>query len=241
MFLSPMMGKSSRFSKAGYSLPKFMLNVGDETLFEKTVISFKDYFDSDLFVFTIPKDMELHNWLLSKIKILKISNFRIVLLDEDTNGQADTVMQTLADFKKYDGEINIFNIDTILLRFEKLTQAGFDGYLEVFKGEGDHWSFAEIDEKNMVLSTSEKVRISPHCSNGFYNFRTKEIFIEGFEKQKIYNNENNLGEIYIAPIYNFLIESGHKITVKYVNKKDIIFSGTPEEYELVLKNKRNEN
>ena len=32
-----------------------MLNIGDETLFEKTVISFKDYFDSDLFVFTIPK------------------------------------------------------------------------------------------------------------------------------------------------------------------------------------------
>ena len=35
MILIPMMGKSSRFTQAGYKLPKYMLKVGNETLFEK--------------------------------------------------------------------------------------------------------------------------------------------------------------------------------------------------------------
>ncbi len=237
MFLIPMMGKSSRFTQAGYKLPKYMLKVGNKTLFEKTVNSFKDYFKSDLFVFTIPDNDELSKWLKEKIKLLEILNYEIILLKEDTNGQADTVRQTMFNFKEYDDEINIFNIDTILLNFKKFSSYNFDGYLEVFEGDGDHWSFAKINKDNLVESTSEKIRISPYCSNGFYNFSSKEIFIEGFEKQKQYNNKNNLGEIYIAPVYNFLIQSGYKIRVKLVSLDDIVFSGTPEEYELMIKNK----
>lgn len=235
MILIPMMGKSSRFLEAGYNQPKFMLPIRHSNLFKESVLSFKDYFQSDFFIFTIPDNFFIEDWIKNQLHELKLKNFSIIKLDADTNGQADTIYQTLSR-TDIDGELNIFNIDTILKNFklDKL-EDNYDGYLEVFKGQGDHWSFAEIDSDGKVLATSEKKRISPYCSNGFYNFKNKEIFIEGFLKQQEFNNINNTGEIYIAPIYNFLIEMGFLFKVKEVDIKDIIFSGVPSEYELMLK------
>jgi hypothetical protein len=39
------------------------------------------------------------------------------------------------------------------------------------------------------------------------------------------------GEVYVAPLYNQLIQEGKNITFKAVKREDIIFSGTPYEYE----------
>ena len=42
----PMAGLSSRFTKAGYTLPKYMLYVVDKSLFYLAVRSFEHYFQS---------------------------------------------------------------------------------------------------------------------------------------------------------------------------------------------------
>ena len=49
MIIIPMAGKSSRFYKAGYTLPKFMLPLNGKTIFEEAVSSFKKYFKTDFF------------------------------------------------------------------------------------------------------------------------------------------------------------------------------------------------
>lgn len=235
MILIPMMGKSSRFYNAGYLKPKYMLPIGKSNLFKETVLSFKHYFESESFIFTIPNDDLVRKWIIAQLSELNLINFKIIAINNDTNGQADTIYQTLRLIDT-EGELNIFNIDTILRNFKKNSNNdGFDGYLEVFCGDGDHWSFAKIDSRKQVIATSEKVRISPYCSNGFYNFKNKDIFFEGFFRQKEYNHNNNSGEIYIAPIYNFLIDAGYKFGIKEIDIKDIVFSGTPNEYESMLK------
>lgn len=238
MILIPMMGKSSRFYNAGYKVPKFMLPVGKSNLFKETVLSFKNYFDSEFFIFSIPNEINLKAWISDQLTDINLHNHQIITFDNDTNGQADTIYQTIQKCENSNSELNIFNIDTILLNFSKSFSENIecDGYLEVFDGQGNHWSFAEIDENNIVIRTAEKNRISSNCSNGFYNFRSKEIFIEGFLKQQENNKLKNEGEIYIAPIYNFLIESGYSFRIKNIKIDDIIFSGTPSEYEEMLKN-----
>ena len=42
----PMAGESSRFFNAGYTVPKYMLPLGSETVFDKAIKSFKDYFNN---------------------------------------------------------------------------------------------------------------------------------------------------------------------------------------------------
>tara|TARA_A100001015_G_scaffold270017_1_gene322192 strand:- start:74 stop:796 length:723 start_codon:yes stop_codon:yes gene_type:complete len=238
MILIPMMGKSSRFYNAGYKTHKFKLPVRESNLFIETVLSFKDYFDSDFFIFSIPNDQDLKIWIKEQLRQIQLHHYHIVTFDYDTNGQADTIFKTIQTVEMIEEELNIFNIDTILLNFNKVFEGSdkCDGYLEVFYGEGDHWSFAEVDNNNKVIKTAEKDRISSHCSNGFYNFKNKQIFVEGFLKQQEYNMLNNLGEIYIAPVYNFLINNGYQFKIKQVDINDIIFSGTPSEYKAMLKN-----
>ena len=238
MFLIPMMGESSRFYEAGYTIPKYKLPLWETNLFINSISSFKDYFKKELFIFSIPNDKNEYKWIKDQINYLEIENTKLITFDNKTNGQADTVYQTLKKIDFLKGELNIFNIDTILMDFKKEKFKNCDGYLEVFFGKGNHWSFAKVDKKNLVLSTSEKKRISKYCSNGYYNFKDVNLFIKGFKKQREFNEKNNIGEIYIAPIYNFLIEENYKFKIKLIDNDEIVFSGTPSEYESIKKNER---
>ena len=47
----PMAGASSRFYNAGYTVPKYMLPLGNETVFDKSVKSFEKMFWYDKFIF----------------------------------------------------------------------------------------------------------------------------------------------------------------------------------------------
>ncbi|TOO97807.1 capsular biosynthesis protein, partial [Vibrio parahaemolyticus] len=38
------------------------------------------------------------------------------------------------------------------------------------------------------------------------------------------------GEIYVAPLYNYLIKNGYKIHYNLIDKDAVIFCGVPDEY-----------
>lgn len=232
MIVIPMAGLSSRFRNAGYKIPKYQLSLKGETVFEKSLKSFYRYFKDDEFVFITRKELKAKDFIKEKATLLGIDNFKIHELEEVTLGQADTVHRGLLNCEEQ--ELFIFNIDTFLLDFKKpgwLKQC--DGYLEVFIGEGEHWSFVEAGANNNVLRTTEKLRISNHCSNGLYYFKSIRLFnslIDRYKKE--FDSHEN--EMYIAPLYNFLIADGGVIKYKLVKSKDILFCGTPSEYEHLL-------
>jgi len=120
----------------------------------------------------------------------------------------------------------IFNIDTHEKKFATFNEPN-DAYLEVFKGEGEHWSFAQPKgDTTLVERTTEKVRISDLCSNGVYGFKNKKIFIDAY----IELIRSNPGEFYIAPMFNFIIAKDMCVRFKLVEHSDHIFMGTPSEY-----------
>ena len=124
----------------------------------------------------------------------------------------------------------IFNIDTLRMNFIKPPPNSLgDGYLEVFIGEGEHWSFIMPGEDQTVISTTEKRRVSNLCSTGLYYFREKRLFDTAFIDAEDRDERIN-GEFYVAPLYNFLIKNG--LTIKYgvISNNDIDFCGTPDDY-----------
>lgn len=166
MIVIPMAGLSSRFFNAGYTVPKYMLDLGGQSVFEWSVSSFKDYYNSDDFLFIIFDQFGTFDFVEDCVKKMGIRNYEITILPERTLGQADTVYQGIKN-KSSDEEMYIFNIDSRLNKFEKIKDTSqIDGYLEVFEGEGEHWSFVLPGENNRVLKTTEKHRISNLCSNG---------------------------------------------------------------------------
>ena len=236
MFIIPMAGLSSRFFKAGYTKPKYQLDLSGETVFSWSVRSFERYFKTDKFVFIYRDVYETKNFLEEEIAKLGISDYELVCLPAETLGQADTVYQGIVNING-DESLYIFNIDSRIIDFVKPKWADeCDGYLEVFKGEGDHWSFAEPDgNTNKVLRTTEKERISELCSDGLYYFKHKSIFESLFLDTKFKGNTTK-NEYYIAPLYNELISQGGKVFYDLIPADKILFCGTPDEY-LALLNK----
>lgn len=238
MIVIPMAGKSSRFYKQGYKVPKFKLPLNKTTVFEEAISSFKNYFETDLFLFITRTDDGSKEFVEQKCISLKIKNFKIISIGYDTKGQADTVSIGLREIKQnlLDSEpLYIFNIDSIRVNFKKPTKDFLDnttGYIEVFKGEGNHWSFIEPLPNNVVKRTTEKIRISNLCSNGLYYFESIEVFDEALETFK---RSNDYKELFIAPMYNFLIKKKKLIKYVLLEENETLFSGTPDEYKYLQK------
>jgi dTDP-glucose pyrophosphorylase len=237
----PMAGLSSRFTKAGYTKPKYMLSINQKSVFYHAVNSFKNYISKAEFIFIYRDILNTKEFILNECKKLGIKKFKLIKLENETEGQAHTVYLGLEKAKIADDEnILIFNIDTFRPNFllpKELDFNHIDGYLEVFEAEGDHWSFVLAEEgTNKAIKTAEKERISSLCSSGLYYFKQaldfKRIFLKKFNI-----NDRVKNEFYIAPMYNDLVQEGKDIRFSKITLDEIIFCGTPDEYLKLLKNK----
>lgn len=231
MIVIPMVGKSSRFFNAGYNIPKYMLPLKKSTVFKKVLQSFKGFFHNEKFIFLVRSDFNAKDWVEGEVRKLGIKDYEIKVFDQETRGQAETVFLGLKDKGNKDEPLLIFNIDTFRPNFKHPTWVKeCDGYLEVFEGNGDNWSFVKSGMGNSVIETTEKVPISNLCSDGIYYFGKKSFFDRAFQEAQ---NTGDMfrGEYYIAPLYNRLINKGLDIRYSLIDKGEVIFCGTPEEYE----------
>ncbi|CFB68641.1 glycosyltransferase family 2 protein [Yersinia enterocolitica] len=225
MIIIPMAGLSSRFFKAGYIEPKYKLKAHGKTLFEWSVKTFEQSYKTEKFIFICRDVYDTPAFVHSELQHIGIKDYEIITLTAETRGQAETVFLALDKVPENEPLI-IFNIDTYEGKFDYMHESN-DAYLEVFKGEGEHWSFAKpVDGTTLVEETAEKNRISDLCSNGVYGFKNKDIFIDAYIKLI----RSNPGELYIAPMFNFIIKQGLNVRYKLVNINDHIFMGTPTEY-----------
>lgn len=238
MIVIPMMGLSNRFRSAGYNCPKYMLEIDDESMFSWALKSFEFYFSCEDFLFVLPDNKQIEEFLSREIRRLKIGNSICCFLREPTKGQADSVLQGIEYCKKnlsnsvdLDQDLIIFNADAHR-RFFRKTSFGSDsaGYLEVFEGRGDRWSFISTRDDSVVEYVTEKRRISNLCCNGLYSFNSCRFYVE---MARAYNDvvAAEYGEAYVAPLYNFIIEKGYIINYKRVPANKMMDFGTPGEYE----------
>jgi NDP-sugar pyrophosphorylase family protein len=234
-----MAGLSRRFSDAGYALPKYMLDLHGRSVFAHAVSSFERYFGSEPFLFVAREEAGTPAFIEREAAALGIARADTVILNEPTRGQADTVMLGLdrAGVSR-DEPLTIFNIDTIRPGFrhpEAPWAAAAAGYLEVMHGDDPGFSYVRADpgsSDQRVVETVEKQVISNLASTGLYVFRTAELFAEAFRVQA--ERGAVASELYIAPLYNELIRLGLPVHHHLVPEREVIFCGTPAQYEALL-------
>lgn len=242
MIVLPMAGLSSRFFKAGYDKPKYMLDLEGKSVFAHALGSFEAYFDREPFLIICRDIYETPDFVRAECAAMGLDEnlLSLVSLDAETSGQAETVALGLERAGAPSGEaLTIFNIDTFRPGFrhpDDYDIAAIDGYVEVFEGEGDHWSFVRPDESEprafRAAEVTEKVRISNLCSTGLYYFRTIKNFLDlysGIAGADVKTLQG--GERYIAPLYNTAIRQGQDIRYRLIGPHEVRFCGTPEEYE----------
>lgn len=234
----PMAGLSSRFMRAGYNLPKYMLNLEEKSVFSWVLEGFRAYFEKCDFLLIYRDICHTKEFIKQECQKLNLKNYQSIKLESPTLGQAHTVALGLEKMGIKDS-ILIFNIDTLRPNFrlpQNFDLEKIDGYLEVFKGEGEQWSFIKASDEKLckVAKTAEKERISSFCSSGLYYFRKSEEFLSIFKTMQG-KNKLEKGEFYIAPMYNELIKHNADIRYELINLNQILFCGTPSEYENLKK------
>jgi hypothetical protein len=246
MIVIPMAGESRRFREAGYGLPKHRLMLRGESLFDHAVGSFRAYFDTQPFLFVVRDDGETPAFVEARGRAMGVRDARVVVLDGPTGGQAETVERGLDRAGVSDeGHLTIFNIDTFRPGFIYPDAPWFpasDGYLEVFRSRDPGFSFAlplqnaaplgQVEPR--VAETAEKRPISDLASTGLYHFRRTEDFRLALADERA---APSAPELYVAPLYNALIRRGRNIHFQLIEESDVIFCGTPMQYEHLLAQK----
>jgi hypothetical protein len=227
MIVIPMAGRSQRFFDAGYRQPKFMLELRGETVFAHAVGTFEAEFRRRPFLFIAAQ--EAADFVGEECARLGVADFEVVALDHTTAGQAETVELGIG---AYEGPLTIFNIDTFRPGFA--FPGGLcdeaDGWLEVFKGSGPNWSYVKPapGPEPWALATAEKQPISDLCCTGLYHFAQAAGFRRALAAERLAPQAR---ELYVAPLYNHLIAEGARITWRLIDRSEVIFCGTPAEYE----------
>lgn len=225
-----MAGLGSRFKNAGYTLPKYMIEVNKKTLFEWSLLSLNSFKDA-YYYFIVRKDDGAKDFISSKCATLEIHNFKVIELSSTTSGQAETVMMA----KKYlntDDELLIYNIDTYVEPNElNPNDLKGDGFIPCFKGKGDHWSFVKTDNNNKAINVVEKIRVSENCTVGAYYFKSVQLYSNLYTEYYQSTESKTYKEQYVAPIYNQLIQNGGDVFISMIPETKVHVLGTPEEVE----------
>ncbi|HYD68017.1 glycosyltransferase family 2 protein [Azospirillum sp.] len=238
MIVIPMAGVSRRFAMAGYDRPKYMLEAHGKTLFRHAVESFQALFAEETFLFVCRDVADTPAFIRAECAAMGVGRYEVVGLHALTRGQAETVALGLSGAGCPDAEpILVFNIDTFRPGFAwpgDVDRAAADGYLEVFDGSGPQWSYVGQSGpgSNRVAETAEKREISNLCCTGLYWFRSAGLFRAAYAEQLALGLERaEAGELYVAPLYNFLIRRGADIRYHRIPREAVIFCGVPQEYE----------
>ncbi len=231
-------GLGSRFRKAGYTVPKYMIEAKGRTLFEWSLISLEGYRDrADKYIFIAMKDEtnDVEGFIMDKCGVLGIREPGVILLDYLTDGQATTAMLA-AKYWDREHALLIYNIDTYVEAGEMNSgELKGDGFIPCFKAEGDHWSFVRLDDEGRVAEIKEKKRISDHCTLGAYYFKTCGLY-EDLYNEYYRDSERELvnGEKYVAPLYDHLLSKGGEIYISDISPDKVHVLGTPEELKVFL-------
>lgn len=241
MIVIPMAGLSRRFLDAGYTSPKYMLPLHGRSVFAHAIESFSRYFEQEDFLFVARDVASTPAFLKDECAKLGIRNFATAILNRETAGQAETVELGLSQAAVGDDvPLAIFNIDTF--RYDVQFPAdepwfkSSSGYLEVFRGGGQNWSYVGPSEgasEPLVNRTTEKQPISDLCCDGLYYFSRAEDFRRVLLKER---KAPQMQELYVAPLYNHLIAEGLRVHYQVINDDELVFCGVPDEYRAATEN-----
>lgn len=229
----PMAGRGSRFAKAGYELPKPLIDVNGRPMIEVVTRNIAPKCDHR-FIYICQQE-HLEKYALAE-RLEKISpNCAIVTVDHITEGAACTVL--LAE--KYidnDDPMMIANsdqfVDTDINEYLSAMDDS-DGLIMTMPADDPKWSFIKYDENGYVTMVREKEVISNEATVGIYNYAKGSDFVK-YAKQMIRKNIRVNNEFYVAPVYNEMIEDRKKIVFKDVGEK-MHGLGTPEDLEKFMK------
>ncbi|MGE5329283.1 MAG: glycosyltransferase family 2 protein [Deltaproteobacteria bacterium] len=227
-----MAGLGSRFKKAGFAQPKYMIEAHGKTLFEWSMSSLFGFNQgSTKYIFIVRTEDNASEFIADKCKNFGLNEYKIIEIDYLTDGQAATAM-IASKYWAAEEPLLIYNIDTFVEPNEmNSSQIKGDGFIPCFNVPGEHWSFVKLDETGKAIEVREKQKISDNCTLGAYYFKSCKMYQDLYNEYYSKNDNMEKGEKYVAPLYNLLIQKGGSVYISHVSPDKVYVLGTPEELQ----------
>ncbi len=233
----PMGGLGTRTSDM-YNSPKPFINLFEKYLFEYALSGFNEIKNS----YRTKLTMIVRNEIMNDFYIKKVNQigwnfadeFNLVQIDYLTKGAIETIM-CAESFIDDDDICVVLDCDLVFKSndlydiIERIdADEAIDGFLLSFDSNLHKYSYAEINENNLVKRTAEKCPISNHALAGVYGFSNGKSF-KKYAKMILDKNVSDFeaNEYYVSYIYNLMINDGAKIILSHLDEYTSI--GTSDE------------
>ena len=231
--LIPMAGAGSRFSSAGYTFPKPLIEVNNKPMIQVVVENLNIKAN---FIYIVQRE-HCEKYNLKYLLNLITPNCEIVQVDGVTEGAACTTLLA-KEFINNDKHLVIANSDQFVewdsnSFYYSMTNDNLDGGMLTFKATHPKWSFAKINENGFITEIAEKKPISDIATVGVYYWNKGSDYVK-YAEQMIEKNVRVNNEFYVAPVYNEAILDGFKFKPYNINKMWGL--GTPEDLKTYLEN-----
>lgn len=233
----PMAGRGSRFVKAGYTMPKPLIDVHGHYMIEYVIKNIKPKREHRFIFLCLEEHLQKYN-LAEKLKELEPTCV-IIPVDHVTEGAACTVLLAERYIDNQDS-LMIANSDQYVdidINDYLDKQGTADGLIMTMASDNPKWSFIAFDDKKYVTQVREKEVISNEATVGIYNYQHGADFVK-YAHQMIDKNIRVNNEFYVAPVYNEMIVAGKKLVFYNVGREDdgMYGLGIPEDLNKFLKN-----
>jgi UDP-N-acetylglucosamine diphosphorylase / glucose-1-phosphate thymidylyltransferase / UDP-N-acetylgalactosamine diphosphorylase / glucosamine-1-phosphate N-acetyltransferase / galactosamine-1-phosphate N-acetyltransferase len=232
----PMAGAGSRFSKAGYEKPKPFIDVAGKPMIVR-VLENLAYEGARYILIGRKEHLEKEKELIESIK--KKFNVEFIAIEKLTEGTACTVLYA-REFINNDQPLLIANSDQIVDMkvadyIDDCFARNLDGSILTFidKHQDPKWSFAKLNESNLVTEVREKKVISEYATVGIYLFSKGSDFVNS-AIDMIIENDRVSNEFYTCPTYNYLINENGRIGIYNIAFEKMHGIGTPEDLNQYL-------
>jgi HAD superfamily hydrolase (TIGR01509 family) len=231
--LIPMAGAGSRFEQAGYTFPKPLINVHNKPMIQVVV----DNLNIDAnYIYVVQKSHRV-KYNLDTLLNLITPGCKIVETDGLTEGAACTALLA-KEYINNNAPLFFANSDQFVEWdsnefMYKMQETNADGGIVTFKSTHPKWSFAKINENNLVTEVAEKNPISDNATVGYYFWKHGSDFVK-YAEQMIKNNIRVNNEFYVCPVFNQAINDNKQIRTFNVN--GMWGLGTPEDLNFYLLN-----
>lgn len=224
--LVPMAGAGTRFSAAGYTFPKPLIDVMGKPMIQVVIENLN--IEANYIYLVQREHYEKYN--LKHMLNLITPGCHIVQVEGITQGAACTTLlaRQLID---NDNKLLIVNSDQYIEWNSNQIMYAFssdhiDGGIVTFENTHPKWSYVALDETGFVTQVAEKKVISNKATVGMYYWKHGSDYVK-YADQMIKKDIRVNNEFYVAPVYNEAIESGAKIRIKDIDRMWGL--GTPED------------
>lgn len=235
----PMAGRGSRFIKAGYTVPKPLIEIYGHAMIEYVIKNVKPN-QEHKFIFVCLEDHIVEFDLKNKLRKI-VPSCEVVSVNQVTEGAACTVLLT-EEYIDNDSPLMIVNSDQFIDVDINLYLNAFvdvDGLIMTMKADDPKWSYIRYDMTNKVYEVKEKEVISDEATVGIYNYMKGSDFVK-YSKRMIEKNIRVNNEFYVAPVYNEMILDGKNIHYYNIGNEseEMHGLGTPEDLQRFMKSRK---